>query len=147
MTPDTVRLCLGEPAIGIAGWRLTHQQATAVQPIVVAGDKGIARYADQALLASMAQDDVLKISLRRLFLEPLERESDGGRRLKATLRAYFAAQGQVSSAAAALGVSRKTVTNHLTKVERRLEQPLTSCTSQLEAALALDASKLPGGTH
>lgn len=100
------------------------------------GSKNVVRYADEALLASMMQDDLLVTSLFQLYLAPLADERDGGKALRQTLRAYFAAKGNVSSAATALQVSRKTITNRLALAEERLDRQLTSCSAELEGAYA-----------
>jgi hypothetical protein len=137
--PGELPLAIGEPAEGLAGWRLTHQQARAALQVAIAKSEGLVRYADVALLASMLQDDLLTASLRELYLVPLEAERDGGAALRATLQAYFDSGRNVSSAAAALGVSRRTVANRLHTVESRLGRPLDTAIPSLEAALQLDA--------
>ncbi len=58
--------------------------------------------------------------------------------LRQTLRAYFAAERNASSTAAALGVSRQTVINRLRVVEERLGRSLGSCAVEVEAALRLE---------
>jgi hypothetical protein len=136
--PVNLCLALGEPAQGPAGWRLTHRQAKAALPIALRSTEAFTRYGDVALLASMLQDDLLATSLPQLYLAPLERERDGGETLRETLRAYFAAERNVSSAAVALGVSRQTVNRHLHTVEHRLGWPLGSCAMEIEAALRLE---------
>ncbi|HEU4707539.1 MAG TPA: helix-turn-helix domain-containing protein [Solirubrobacterales bacterium] len=133
-----VRLALGEPGKQLSGWRLSHRQARAALPIALGGSQRIVRYADVALLASMAQDRLLVMSLHRTFLAPLLRERDGGETLRKTLRAYFASGRNASSAAAALGVDRKTVTNRLAAAEERLGRPLSTCAAEVEAALRLE---------
>ncbi len=130
-------LAIGEPGRGVSGWRLTHRQAAAALPIALRTTEPIVRYRDVSLLASMLQDEVLRTSLRGLYLAPLARERDGGRTLRQTLRAYFAAARNISSAAAALKVTRHTVANRLRSVETHLDRPLDICTVELEAALRL----------
>lgn len=130
-------IALGEPADGIAGWRLTHRQALAALRIAERGPERAVRYRDVALRATILRDELLVDSLQRLYLEPLEAERDGGATLRRTLCAYFAAQRNSTSAAAALGVTRQTVNNHLRVVENRLGQSLDACTMELEAALSL----------
>jgi PucR C-terminal helix-turn-helix domain/GGDEF-like domain len=136
--PGEVSLAIGEPAEGLSGWRLTHEQARAVLPVALRSSDSYVRYADAALLASMLQDDLLATSLRELYLMPLEGERDGGEVLRRTLRAYFDADRNASSAAAALGVSRHTVTNRLRLVEERIGKRLSAAGGELEAALRLD---------
>ena len=135
-TPD-LGLAMGEPAHGLAGWRLTHRQAQAVLPIVRRSDKPCLRYSDGAVVASLLQDDLLSTSLQDRYLSPLACERDGGESLRETLRAYFAANRNASSAAAALGVNRQTVANRLRTVEERVDRPLTAWGPEVEVALTL----------
>jgi PucR C-terminal helix-turn-helix domain/GGDEF-like domain len=132
-------IALGEPGEGRSGWRLTHRQALAAFPVASRSDRALVRYADVALLASILQDDLLSTSLRRLYLERLETERDGGAALFKTLRAYFGSGRSVSSAALVLGVSRNTVSNRLRTVEQRLARPLSTCGLDLDAALKLES--------
>lgn len=136
--PVPTSLAVGEPAHGMIGWRLTHRQARAAMPIARRRPKRLVRYADVALLASLLQDDLLVASLRQLYLAPLALERDGGKVLRDTLRAYFAAERNISSAAATLGVSRRTVANRLRLIETRLDRSLSDATTEIEAALLLD---------
>jgi hypothetical protein len=133
---DDVQLSLGELAHGSAGWRLTHRQAKAALPIAVRS-KATVRYAGVALLACALQDDLLATSLREIYLRPLEQERDGGEAALHTLRAYFAAERNVSSAAARMGVSRRTVTNRLRTIEQRLGRTLADIGPELETTLRL----------
>jgi len=141
--PAQIVLALGEPSEGIDGWRRTHRQAHAALPIALRGPESFVRYADVALLASMLQDDLLADSLLVLYLEPLEAERDGGEILRETLWAYFAAGRNVSSAAAALGVSRQAVAKRLRTYEERIDRQLDSCSLEIEAALRLSRLSSP----
>src|SRR5262249_38128774 len=116
-------LAAGEPGSGIGGWRLPHRQARAGLPVAVRGAGPRVRDAHVALLSSVPQDELLSTSLREIYLKPLEGPR-GAEVLRETLRAYFAANGNVSSAAAALGVSRQAVTRRLRAVEVRLGRSL-----------------------
>jgi hypothetical protein len=135
--PDGVFLTLGEPARGLAGWRFSHFQAKAALPVAERQGARVLRYADVALVASILRDDLLVDSLRRLYLEPLESMRDGGATARETLRAYFAAERNVSSTAAALGVDRHTVRNRLRAIEELLGRPLQTVAVDLEVALRL----------
>jgi len=132
-----VALALGEVAQGIDGWRLTHRQACAALPIAMRSPGSLVRYSEVALLASMLQDEVLMASLRQLYLEPLDDARDS-EMLRGTLRAYFAARCNVSSAGAILGVKRHTVTNRLRAIEGLLGRSLGDCSAELDAALRLE---------
>ncbi len=136
--PPALLLATGEPGHGPAGWRLTHRQARAALSIAVHRPEPFTRYADIALPASMLQDDLLVESLRWLYLAPLSRQPDGGVALRHTLRAYFTAGRNVSSAAAALGVSRQTTAKRLRSAEELVGRSLAICASEMEAALRLE---------
>jgi PucR C-terminal helix-turn-helix domain/GGDEF-like domain len=132
-------IAFGETARGIEGWRLTHRQAGAALRTAQRGAAGVIRYADVALLASISQDQVLASSLHQLYLAPLaDGRDDGGAGLRETLRAYFRAGRNVSSAASALGVSRQTVGNRLRAIEEKLGRTLESCAPEIELALRLE---------
>lgn len=130
---------VGEPGEGLSGWRLSHRQAKAALPIAIAEHRKqpILRYADVALLASILRDDLVATSLRKLYLEPLERARDGGKVARETLRAYFAAERNISSTAAALGVDRRTVRNRIRTIEELLGRPLKGSMAELEIALRI----------
>lgn len=137
-------LALGEPAQGVEGWRFTHRQALRAWPLAQRGGELVVRYGEVALLASILQDEVLDASLRELYLAPLESERDGGAALRETLRAYLASGCNVSSAAAALAVSRRTVSNRLRRAEERLGRSVSSCPGEIAAALRLEGMSAGG---
>jgi PucR C-terminal helix-turn-helix domain/GGDEF-like domain len=132
-----VSLAMGESARGPAGWRLTHEQARAAMIVARRRPGKVVRYADVALPAAIFRDDLLRTSLRQLYLTPLGSARDRGVAARQTLRAYFAANGNITSTAAALGVSRRTVANRLHAIEERLGRPLNDCAADLHAALSL----------
>jgi hypothetical protein len=136
--PEEMRLAVGEPAKGRAGWRLSHRQARMAFPLARPRHSPVIRYGEVALAASVLQDDLLSSSLRQLYLDPLAKDRDGGRCLRETLRAYFAAERNVSSTSAALAVSRQTVRKRLQSVEAALGRDIRSCAGELEAALQLE---------
>jgi DNA-binding PucR family transcriptional regulator len=130
-------LALGEPGESSSGWRLSHGQARAALRVARRGGEPCVRYADVAMLATVLQDDLLSTSLRRFYLEPLETERDGGQTLRETLRAYFVAEQNVSSAAASLGVDRRTVANRLRLIESQIGSSVGRCAGDLQMALDL----------
>jgi sugar diacid utilization regulator len=133
-----VRFVLGEPASGLEGWRMTHRQAQAALLVARRRPQRVTRYGDVALLAAALGDEVLGRSLVGIYLAPLGVARDGGEVLLQSLRAYLCAECSVSSAAAALGVSRKTVEGRLRMVEKQLGRTLHPCPAELEVALLLD---------
>lgn len=134
---DRVFVTVGEPGEGLAGWRLSHRQAKAALPIAERRGQAGLRYADVILSVSILRDDLVAASLRQLYLEPLEATRDGGAVARETLRAYFAAERNVSSTAAALGVDRRTVTNRIRAIEDLYGRPLSDYATDLEIALRL----------
>jgi hypothetical protein len=136
---DRVVVTVGEPGEGLSGWRLSHRQAKAALPIAERHGETILHYADVILLTSILRDDLVATSLHQLYLEPLEGAPDGGKVARETLRAYFAAERNISSTAAALGVDRRTVTNRIHAVEELFGRQLKDIAAELETALRLDA--------
>ena len=133
-----VTLTIGESSEGLVGWRFTHHQALAALPVALRSRSVAVRYADVALFATMIRDDLLVSSLHEIYLKPLGQERDGGNSARRTLRAYIDAEQNVTSAAAALGVSRNTVANRLRMIEEAIDRPLAACVADLEAALNID---------
>jgi hypothetical protein len=131
-------LAAGEPAKGLSGWRLTHRQAAAALPVAKREPGALVRYAEVSLLAAVVREDVLCESLHQLYLAPLAELQDGGAVLRETLRAYFAAGRNASSAAASLRVTRKTVASRLRAVEEAIGRPLNVCAAELEVALRFE---------
>jgi hypothetical protein len=131
-------VALGEPGQGYEGWRITHLQAQAALSVALRTPRPVTRYADVALVASVLRDDALARSLVEIYLSPLGDRQNGGAALRETLRAYFAAERNASSAASALGVARHTVERRLRSIEERLGQRLRTRQAELEVALRLE---------
>jgi hypothetical protein len=135
--PKGAFVTVGEPAEGLAGWRFSHLQAKAALAIAERRREPVLRYADVAVVASILRDDLVATSLRQLYLEPLAKSRDNGKVARETLRAYFEAERNISSTAAALGVDRRTVRNRLRSIEDLLGRPLRGSMADLEIALRL----------
>jgi hypothetical protein len=133
------RISIGAGAVagGLEGWRRSHRQARAAVAIGRRHGAGVTFYEDVALLAAVLGDEDFAAYLTDTYLAPLGSERDGGETLRSTLRAYFAAGQNVSSAAAALGVGRQTVANRLRAVEERMGRSITVSAAELEASLRL----------
>jgi len=136
--PQGAFVTLGEPAEGLPGWRFSHLQAKAALAIAERKGEPIVSYADVAVVASILRDDLAADSLRRIYLEPLAQSRDNGKVARETLRAYFEAERNISSTAAALGVDRRTVRNRLRSIEELLGRSLRGSLADLEIALRLD---------
>ncbi len=133
-----VSFAVGEPARGVAGWRLTHQQAQAALAVALRRPRPLTRYADVALLAGVLKDEALAAALIDIYVAPLEDDRGNGVVLLQTLRAYLVAERNVSSTAAALQIARRTVENRLHTIEERLGRTLHPCPVEIEVALELD---------
>jgi hypothetical protein len=133
-----VCLTLGEPGRGLNGFRLTHRQAQAAQAVALRRPQMLTRFADVALLTLALRDEALSRSLVDIYLTPLDSSRKGSPVLRNTLRAYFAAERNISSAAVRLGVARQTVENHIGMIEVRLGRRLPTCMAELETALSLE---------
>jgi sugar diacid utilization regulator len=126
------------PGRGLLGWRATHRQAQAAMVVAARRPRALTRYADVALLAAALKDEELSRTLIDVYIAPLLDIQSGGEVLLQSLRAYFAAERSVSSTAAVLGVTRKTVASRLHMVEERLARTLHPCPAELEVALLLN---------
>lgn len=133
-----VSLAIGEPGKGAEGWRLTHLQAQEALRVALRSRRRFTSYADVALLASVLYDEVLARSLVEIYISPLGERQNGGAVLCQTLRAYFAAERNASSAASALGVTRHTVKNRLRTIEKKLGHKLHTHQAELEVALRVE---------
>jgi hypothetical protein len=142
--PEGTLITIGEPGERLSGWRFSHRQAKAALPIAERSERPLVRYSDVTLLASILRDDLAVASLRRVYLAPLEDHRDGDN-LRIALRAYFEAGRNVSSAAAALSLNRRTLSKRLQAAERILGRPLESLAADLEIALSLEALEPPAG--
>jgi hypothetical protein len=139
LLPSGAVLAFGEPGEGTHGWRLTHRQALAALPMAGSQEGRVVHYAEVSLLAAISKDELLRESLQRVYLSPLDEEQDGGEELRRTLMAYFAADRNITSAGAALGLNRQTVASRLRNFEQRLGRSLTECGAELETALRSQA--------
>lgn len=137
--PNTVRVSVGTPAQGAAGFRTSHAQAQRARRIVSlsAHPAPATAYAEVALVDTMSGD----LDLARAFVAgelgdlalPGPREEEERR----TLLAVMDAQGGLAAAADALGVHRNTVLQRVHRAEERRGHPATVRVAELHAALRL----------
>jgi hypothetical protein len=133
-----VQLALGTRAPGVAGFRLTHRQAHAALQVSRASPRRVTRFSEVIPECLALQDNALAGSLIAVYLAPLSADEDD-RKLRETLTAYFGAGRQMSAAAHALGIHRRTVEYRLAKIEGLLGRPLSSCLAEVELALRVEA--------
>jgi sugar diacid utilization regulator len=137
LSPD-VTVGLGEPAEGVVGWRLTHRQANAALSIALRRPQRVTRYVDVGPEVAVLQDEALARSWVERYLLPLDGMSSGGLVARKALRALFAAEHNVSSAAHALGVHRSTVHRWRNEIEERLGCRLSAQQVDIEIALRIE---------
>ena len=130
---EGVSLVVGEPRRGVAGWRLTHQEAQAALLVALRRPEPLMRFADHALLALVLQNESLVKSLVGIYLPSL-----GNPVARETLRAYFSVGCNAATAAAKLEIDRHTVERRLRTIETRLGRQLRSCHAELEVVLRLE---------
>jgi hypothetical protein len=135
-----ILLAVGEPAAGVGGWRRSHRQAQSALVVAQRGISAVSHYRRDCLLASLLLDESLSSLLWSLYVAPLLGAGDRGPAYLHTLRAYLEANRNGASAAAALGVSRQTVANHLRAIEDRIEMPISAASVEIELALRLQAA-------
>lgn len=129
----------GDPAPGTEGFRRSHAQAREAHAVALrTRPRSLVRYDCVALEALMVDE-----ARAEAFAERELRGIDGGdarsRRLRETLRAYFAAGQNASAAAAMLGVHEHTVAYRLRTIEERIGRPVNARRAELETALRLQA--------
>ena len=129
-----LRCSFGEPGAGLVGWRRSRRQAEAAELVAERSGEKVVRYRDVALHAAALRDPDLYHFLIETYIEPLR---DHPSALMPTLRALLVSGGNVSSAAAALGVARHTVSSRLRVADQLLGQSAKARTAQLETALRL----------
>jgi hypothetical protein len=132
------KFAVGEPGKDLEGWRSTHLEAKAALGVAIRSSGNVTCFSDVALEAIALQMPDLVHSLLATYLAPLGESKRRAATLRETLRAYFDAGRNVSSAAVALEVSRRTVENRLRLIEQKLGRPLLSSAAELELALRLE---------
>lgn len=137
-----------EPGLGVAfglegfgedGFRATNRQALRARWVARRTRRSVVSYADVAIeaLACVNQEDARAFVLSEL--RGIDDESAKSRQIRETLAAYFAAEHNAASAAAALGIHHQTVANRLRAAEERLARPVGARRAELETALRLRA--------
>jgi hypothetical protein len=137
--PPTVRVTLGKPTEGVAGFRDSHIQAQRGRRIIELSARvtPVTSYAEVALVDAMSGD----LDLARAFVATeLGALAVHGRRedeQRQALLAVLDAQGGLAAAAEALGVHRNTVLQRVRRAEERRGHPSTDRVAELHAALRL----------
>lgn len=139
-TAPGVRVAIGEPAPGIAGFRTSHIEALEAQRIArLAGHRegSITRYDDIALCSLATANIEHSCRFVERELGRLAAPDDTTRRLAATLRTYLDENGSRGRTAKRLHVHENTVAYRLRQAEELLGRSVEKRTLELRVALAL----------
>ena len=137
--PPGTGVAVGLEAFGEEGFRATHRQAQRARRVAQRSGPSVVAYSDVAAEALLGDDAAEARAFVAHELRGIEDDSVTSRRIRETIAAYFAAEHNAASAAAALGVHQQTVANRLRAAEERLGHPVASRRFELEAALRLRA--------
>ncbi|WP_156822501.1 PucR family transcriptional regulator [Demetria terragena] len=130
----TLRLAVGRPQRGIAGFRVSHHQAAAAQHLGVHGAAGrVLNYADIEMLTLLGMSDLAKEMVRR-ELGPLLGPSR--QTVRTTVLSFLRHGRDVDATAAALFVHPNTVRYRIARAEEFLGAPVSSRGTVLEVCLA-----------
>lgn len=131
-----IRAALGTPAMGPAGFRAGHQQARAVQQLVLHAElaPGLVHYADVELLClTVGNDDLMRAMVDR-ELGGLSGDDKNLVPIRETVLAFLTNRN-IEETAAALFVHKNTVRYRLGKAEELLGHPLAVRATEVDLAL------------
>lgn len=135
--PESVTMGFGDVADGIEGFRVSHREARQAFRIGRLLGTRVTRYGDVALLSLTTMDESLAKQFMHRELGFLAEDDARAEELRQTLRAYFEAGHNASSAAARLSLNDRTVAYRLRSIEERLSRPVLSRRDELSVALRL----------
>lgn len=132
-----VRVALGAPAVGTAGFRLSHQQAQWTHALVrrLPAPPAVASYGELAALTLLRDDPAQLRAFAAHQLGELTRRDHETAILRETLRVALAEGLNASSAARRLNVHKNTVLYRLRSAEQLLGHPVAEQRLELELAL------------
>jgi hypothetical protein len=137
--PADTGIAIGLEGYGDTGFRTTNGQALRARWVARRLDLRVAFYADVAIEALASSNRLEARSFIAHELRGIDDDSSVSMRIRETILAYFTAEQNAASAAAALGIHQQTVANRLRAAEERLGHPVVSRRVELETALRLRA--------
>ncbi|RDI66060.1 PucR family transcriptional regulator [Nocardia pseudobrasiliensis] len=133
-----VRIALGTPATGLAGFRDGHREAIAARQVAerAVGEIGRVLHYPEVEVAYLAgADEAAMRTLIRRELGPLAASDGNSARLRETLHAYLRCHRSPDAAAKRLGVHKNTVRYRIQRIEELLGHPIEQRSLRLEIAL------------
>jgi hypothetical protein len=135
---DQIRFALGEPALGLRGFRRTHQQALNAQAVALAaGPSGqpVTSFGEVAPLALMSGSIELLQAWVIETLADLADDDANNARLRETLRVFLEENGSYKTTAERLTLHKNTVQYRVRRAEEGLGRPIGQDRLQIELAL------------
>ena len=135
---ERIQFAFGEPALGVAGFRRTHQQAVSAQAVVLAaGPTGpaVTAFAEVAPLALMSGSLELLRAWVAETLGPLAHDDENSARLRETLRVFLQENLSYKATAERLVLHKNTVQYRVRKAEESLQHPVAQDRLLIELAL------------
>jgi len=156
---DKIRFAFGEPALGVSGFRRTHQQALSAQAVALAaGPSGqqVISFHEVAPLALMSCSIELLQAWAAETLGDLADDDEHHARLRDTLHVFLQENRSYKSTAERLTLHKNTVQYRVRKAEESLGSPIGQNRLHIELALlachwlgseVLRPADLPGPPH
>ena len=135
---ERIQFAFGEPALGVAGFRRTHQQAVSAQAVALAaGPTGpaVTAFAEVAPLALMSGSLELLGAWVAETLGPLAHDDENSARLRETLRVFLQENLSYKATAERLVLHKNTVQYRVRKAEESLQHPVAQDRLLIELAL------------
>ncbi len=135
---DGIRFALGQPALGLPGFRRTHQQALSAQAVALAaGPSGqlVTSFGEVAPLALMSGSIELLRAWVTETLGALADDDEHNTRLRDTLRVFLQENGSYKTTAERLMLHKNTVQYRVRKAEETLGRPIGADRLPIELAL------------
>lgn len=146
-----LRVALGEPGMGLNGFRVSHQESLRVRKVAefdTTTGRQLFDHADLALAGLLVdRRDEVRTWVHRTLGE-LAGPDDSMARLRDTLRVFFETNGSYNDTATRMHMHKNTVFKRVRKAEEILAQPIADKRRTLEIAVLLcDQLALAGGDH
>jgi len=138
LQPSGLRVALGRGGEGLAGFQLSHRQATqAKQVALAAGDRSarVTQYADVGAVALLCSDLGATRDWVCDTLGPLAADDEGAERLRETLRVFLGAGSSYTAAAEQLTMHKNSVQYRVQKAEQLRGRPIRPDRADVEFAL------------
>jgi PucR C-terminal helix-turn-helix domain/GGDEF-like domain len=135
---DGIRFAFGEPALGLPGFRRTHQQALGAQAVALAaGPSGqlVTCFGEVAPLALMAGSIELLQAWVTETLGALADDDEHNARLRDTLRVFLQENGSYKTTAERLMLHKNTVQYRVRRAEEAVRRPIVQNRLHIELAL------------